>query len=135
MLEFNKPLQIAHIQFLQNMAKDGTFTYVGRKDEPVSKFYSGDCGIITNSSGSLATIKKYAKFNFGTGMMPYDASVKGAPQNAIIGGASLWVSVGQGSGNVQGRGQVPRLPDVAGGCRQVASGHRLSAGHDRRVSS
>ncbi|MBC8748978.1 MULTISPECIES: sn-glycerol-3-phosphate ABC transporter substrate-binding protein UgpB [Paraburkholderia] len=94
-LEFNKPLQVAHIQFLQNMAKDGTFTYVGRKDEPVSKFYSGDCGIITNSSGSLATIKKYAKFSFGTGMMPYDDSVKGAPQNAIIGGASLWVLSGK----------------------------------------
>ena len=94
-LEFNKPLQIAHIQFLQNMAKEGTFTYAGRKDEPVSKFYSGDCGIITNSSGSLATIKKYAKFNIGTGMMPYDASVKGAPQNAIIGGASLWVLSGK----------------------------------------
>jgi sn-glycerol 3-phosphate transport system substrate-binding protein len=94
-LEFNKPLQVAHIQFLQDMAKEGTFTYVGRKDEPVSKFYSGDCGIITNSSGSRATIKKYAKFDFGVGMMPYDASVKGAPQNAIIGGASLWVLAGK----------------------------------------
>ena len=27
--------------------------------------------------------------------MPYDASVKGAPQNAIIGGASLWVLAGK----------------------------------------
>ena len=94
-LEFNKPQQIAHIQFLQDMAKEGTFTYVGRKDEAVSKFYSGDCGILTNSSGSLANIRKYAKFDFGTGMMPYDANVKGAPQNAIIGGASLWVLAGK----------------------------------------
>ncbi|SIT35651.1 glycerol-3-phosphate transporter subunit; periplasmic-binding component of ABC superfamily [Paraburkholderia piptadeniae] len=94
-LEFNKPLQIAHITFMQKMAKEGTFTYAGRKDEPVSKFYSGDCGIITNSSGSLATIRKYAKFSFGTGMMPYDVNVKGAPQNAIIGGASLWVLSGK----------------------------------------
>jgi sn-glycerol 3-phosphate transport system substrate-binding protein len=94
-LEFNQPQQIAHIQFLQDMAKEGTFTYVGRKDEAVSKFYSGDCGILTNSSGSLANIRKYAKFDFGTGMMPYDASVKGAPQNAIIGGASLWVLAGK----------------------------------------
>ena len=94
-LEFNKPLQVAHIAFLDKMLKEGTFSYVGRKDEPVSKFYSGDCGIITNSSGSLATIKKFAKFDFGTGMMPYDASVKGAPQNAIIGGASLWVLAGK----------------------------------------
>jgi sn-glycerol 3-phosphate transport system substrate-binding protein len=94
-LEFNGPQQVAHIAFLQKMAKDGTFTYAGRKDEAVSKFYSGDCGILTNSSGSLATIRKYAKFDFGTGMMPYDASVKGAPQNAIIGGASLWVISGK----------------------------------------
>ena len=101
-LEFNKPLQIAHIQFMQNMAKDGTFTYVGRKDEAVSKFYSGDCGILTNSSGSLANIKKYAKFDFGTGMMPYDASVKGAPQNAIIGGASLWVLSGKDPATYKG---------------------------------
>lgn len=94
-LEFNRPQQVAHIQFLQDMAKEGTFTYVGRKDEAISKFYSGDCGILTNSSGSLATIRKYAKFDFGTGMMPYDANVKGAPQNAIIGGASLWVLAGK----------------------------------------
>jgi sn-glycerol 3-phosphate transport system substrate-binding protein len=94
-LEFNKPLQVAHIQFLQNMEKAGTFTYVGRKDEATSKFYSGDCGIMTTSSGALATIRKYAKFDFGTGMMPYDPSVKGAPQNAIIGGASLWVLAGK----------------------------------------
>jgi sn-glycerol 3-phosphate transport system substrate-binding protein len=84
------------------MAKEGTFTYVGRKDEAVSKFYSGDCGILTNSSGSLANIKKYAKFNFGTGMMPYDESVKGAPQNAIIGGASLWVLSGKDPATYKG---------------------------------
>jgi sn-glycerol 3-phosphate transport system substrate-binding protein len=94
-LEINKPLQVAHIAFLQKMAKDGTFTYVGRKDEATAKFYSGDCAIMMGSSGALANVQKYAKFQFGTGMMPYDPSVKGAPQNAIIGGASLWVLAGK----------------------------------------
>ncbi len=28
-------------------------------------------------------------------MMPYDADIMGAPQNAIIGGASLWVMQGK----------------------------------------
>jgi sn-glycerol 3-phosphate transport system substrate-binding protein len=84
------------------MAKDGTFTYAGRKDEAMSKFYSGDCGILTSSSGSLASIRKYAKFQFGTGMMPYDAGVKGAPQNAIIGGASLWVLSGKDANTYKG---------------------------------
>ena len=94
-LEINKPLQVAHIAFLQKMAKDGTFTYVGRKDEATAKFYSGDCGIMMGSSGALANVQQYAKFKYGTGMMPYDPSVKGAPQNAIIGGASLWVLAGK----------------------------------------
>lgn len=35
-------------------------------------------------------------------MMPYDADVKGAPQNAIIGGASLWVMQGKDKGTYEG---------------------------------
>ncbi|TPG57905.1 sn-glycerol-3-phosphate ABC transporter substrate-binding protein UgpB [Ewingella americana] len=94
-LEFNKPEQIKHIQMLQDMNKKGDFTYFGRKDESTAKFYNGDCAMTTASSGSLADIRQYAKFNYGVGMMPYDADVKGAPQNAIIGGASLWVMNGK----------------------------------------
>ena len=94
-LEFNGPEQVKHIAQLAKMAQDGTFTYVGRKDEPTPKFYSGDCGILMESSGSLGDISKFAKFDYGIGMMPYDPSVKGAPQNAIIGGASLWVLNGK----------------------------------------
>ena len=94
-LEFNRPLQLHHIEFLAKLQKQGLFTYAGRKDEATPKFYSGDCAMMTNSSGSLSSIRKFAKFDFGTGMMPYDASVPGAPQNAIIGGASLWVLAGK----------------------------------------
>jgi len=94
-LEFNKPLQVKHIQMLEDMNKKGDFTYLGRKDESTAKFYNGDCAMTTASSGSLADIRQYAKFNYGVGMMPYDADVKGAPQNAIIGGASLWVMNGK----------------------------------------
>ncbi|KML54765.1 sn-glycerol-3-phosphate ABC transporter substrate-binding protein UgpB [Burkholderia stabilis] len=101
-LEFNKPPQVAHIALLQQMAKDGTFTYAGRKSEAESKFNSGDCGIISASSSALANIKKYAKFDLGTGMLPYDASNKGAPQNAIIGGAALWVLGGKDAATYKG---------------------------------
>jgi len=34
------------------------------------------------------------KFEFGIGMMPYWPDVKGAPQNSIIGGATLWALAG-----------------------------------------
>ncbi|MGH8686735.1 MAG: sn-glycerol-3-phosphate ABC transporter substrate-binding protein UgpB [Burkholderiales bacterium] len=90
-LEFNGPVQVMHIQNLGNMAKKGLFTYAGRKDEPTGKFMSGECAMETTSSGSYANIKANAKFEFGVAPLPYYPSVKGAPQNTIIGGATLWV--------------------------------------------
>jgi sn-glycerol 3-phosphate transport system substrate-binding protein len=73
------------------MAKKGTFIYAGRKDEPTGKFQAGDCAMETTSSGSYANIKANAKFDFGVAPLPYYPSVTGAPQNTIIGGATLWV--------------------------------------------
>jgi sn-glycerol 3-phosphate transport system substrate-binding protein len=92
-LEFNGPVQVMHIQNLADMAKKGLFTYAGRKDEPTGKFQSGECAMETTSSGSYANIKANAagKFEFGVAPLPYYPSVKGAPQNTIIGGATLWV--------------------------------------------
>lgn len=90
-LQFNGPLQVKHIQNLGDWAKKGLFTYEGRKDEPLGNFMSGDCAMITTSSGSYANIKANAKFEFGVSPLPYYPEVKGAPQNTIIGGASLWV--------------------------------------------
>jgi sn-glycerol 3-phosphate transport system substrate-binding protein len=92
-LEFNGPVQVMHIQTLADMAKKGLFTYAGRKDEPTGKFQAGECAMETTSSGSYANIKANAtgKFEFGVAPLPYYPSVKGAPQNTIIGGATLWV--------------------------------------------
>jgi len=90
-LEFNGPVQLKHIETLGDWSKKGLFTYAGRKDEPLSKFTSGDCAMITTSSGSYANIKANAKFNWRVARLPYWPDVKAAPQNTIIGGATLWV--------------------------------------------
>lgn len=115
-LIFNKPEQVKHIQLLSDMNKKGDFSYFGRKDESTEKFYNGSCGITTASSGSLASIRQYAKFNYGVGMMPYDADVKNAPQNAIIGGASLWVMSGKDDATYKGVAEFLQFlarPDIA----------------------
>ncbi|MCL2891927.1 sn-glycerol-3-phosphate ABC transporter substrate-binding protein UgpB [Brenneria tiliae] len=115
-LEFNRPTQVKHIQLLQDMNKQGSFTYFGRKDEPTEKFYNGDCAITTASSGSLADIRQHAKFDYGVGMMPYDADVQGAPQNAIIGGASLWVLNGKDAATYKGVAEFMQFlaqPEIA----------------------
>jgi len=90
-LVFNGPLQTRLISSLGDWSKKGLFVYAGRKDEATAKFVSGECAIFLQSSAGYASVKNQAKFSWGMGMLPYYADVKGAPQNSIIGGASLWV--------------------------------------------
>ena len=90
-LAIDSPLHVRHMEFLANLAKDGEFMYGGRGDDPNALFISGKCAMITGSSGLRANIARNAKFQFGVGSLPYYPDVQGAPQNTIIGGASLWV--------------------------------------------
>ena len=90
-LQVDQPLYVRHMKFLAGMAKDGSFTYGGRGDAPNGLFTSGKCGMFTGSSGNRANIIKVGQFNFGTSSLPYHSDAPGAPQNTIIGGASLWV--------------------------------------------
>ena len=94
-LKFNSPLHIRHIENMANWARQGYFTYAGRKNEPEAKFFSGECGMLTSSSAAYGNIAKNAKFKFAVSPLPYYADVPGAPQNTIIGGASLWAMSGK----------------------------------------
>lgn len=93
---------MCHIANLRDMMKAGEFSYGGRKSESQAKFYSGECDMFMGSSASLASIRKNAKFNFGVATLPYYPDVKGAPQNTIIGGASLWVMNGHKDAEYKG---------------------------------
>jgi sn-glycerol 3-phosphate transport system substrate-binding protein len=90
-LQLEDPAFVKHLSNLAMMAKEGTFTYGGRGDAPNALFTSGRCGMFTGSSGSRANILKTGNFELGISSLPYYADIKGAPQNTIIGGASLWV--------------------------------------------
>jgi len=50
---------------------------------------------MTGSSGLQGSIKRNAKFAAGLSTLPYYPDVPGAPQNTVIGGASLWVMSGK----------------------------------------
>jgi sn-glycerol 3-phosphate transport system substrate-binding protein len=94
-LEFNNPTVVRHIANLAAAEKDRSFDYGGRTTEPEGKFLNGECGMIQTSSGAYGIFKAGAKFDFGMAELPYYPDVKGAPQNSIIGGASLWVMAGK----------------------------------------
>ena len=94
-LEFNNPILAQHIRNLAEAQKDKSFDYGGRTSEPEGKFLDGECGMIQTSSAAFGIFKASAKFDFGMAELPYYPAVAGAPQNSIIGGASLWVMGGK----------------------------------------
>ena len=94
-LVVNSPLHVRHIENLGNMVKQGLFVYKGRGNVAEASFVSGECAMITTSSGFYGNVAKNAKFAFGLTALPYYPDVPVAPQNTVIGGASLWVMAGK----------------------------------------
>jgi sn-glycerol 3-phosphate transport system substrate-binding protein len=94
-LKVNSPLHQRHIENLANMVKQGLFVYKGRSSVPQASFVSGECAMINTSSGFYGDVAKNAKFDYGLAPLPYYPDVAGAPQNTVIGGASLWVLSGK----------------------------------------
>ncbi len=93
-LVFNGPVQTQHIAQMGEWADEGKFVYTGRRNEGGANFRAGECALFTESSAGYAGIKSEADFDFGVRPLPYWEGVEGAPQNTIIGGASLWVMSG-----------------------------------------
>ena len=94
-LNFNTPLHVRHIENLANMSQQGLFVYKGRGNAADATFVSGECAMATASSALYGNIKRNSKFASGIGTLPYYPDVAGAPQNTVIGGASLWVMSGK----------------------------------------
>ena len=94
-LKFNSPLHVKHLQTLIDLQKDKTYDYSGRTNTGEGRFTSGECPIMLTSSGFYGNVKANAKFDYTSVPMPYYPDVAGAPQNSIIGGASLWVMGGK----------------------------------------
>jgi sn-glycerol 3-phosphate transport system substrate-binding protein len=104
-MKVNSPLHVRHIENLANMAKQGLFIYKGRASTSEASFISGECAMTTTSTGFYGNVAKNAKFNWGLSPLPYYHDVPGAPQNTVIGGASLWVMAGKKANEYKGVAQ------------------------------
>ncbi len=101
-LVINNPTHVKHIGQLAEWQKSKIFDYGGRRSDSAPKFYNGECAMYMNSSAAYAGVKKNVTFPFGVAMLPYWPDVSGAPQNSIIGGATLWVLRGHGDNDYKG---------------------------------
>ncbi|NBT55106.1 MAG: sn-glycerol-3-phosphate ABC transporter substrate-binding protein UgpB [Betaproteobacteria bacterium] len=104
-MKVNSPLHVRHIENLANMAKQGLFVYKGRASAPEASFISGECAMMTTSTGFYGNVAKNAKFDWGLAPLPHYPDVPGAPQNTVIGGASLWVMAGKKADEYKGIAQ------------------------------
>ncbi len=91
---FNNDKVAARLDDIASMSQGNLFKYGGRRGDSLPLFTNGECGMWMNSSAYYGSIKTQAKFDFGQTMLPLDASVADAPQNSIIGGATLWALAG-----------------------------------------
>ncbi len=99
---FNNDAVVNRLQSIADSQEAGIFKYGGRRGDSLSLFTSGECGMWMNSSAYYGSIKKQAEFDFGQTMLPLDTDVAKAPQNSIIGGATLWVLRGKPAENYKG---------------------------------
>ena len=121
-MKIDSPLHQRHIENLANMSKQGLFVYKGRGNVPEASFISGECAMINTSSGFYGNVAKNAKFGYGLAPLPYYPDVPGAPQNTVIGGASLWVMSGKKPAEYKG---------VAAFFNYISSPEVQSASHKR----
>lgn len=93
---FNGDVQARFWDQLKEWGDSGVYSYAGPANGPdaAPSFYSSDCAMYMNSSASRADVLANSDFEVGFGMLPYYDDVDGAPQNSIIGGATLWVLAG-----------------------------------------
>ena len=104
-LTVNGPVQVKHWENLKKWQDSGVFAYggPGGGNDAAPKFYTQECAMYMNSSASRAGVLANAKdFKVGFGMLPYYDDVAGAPQNSIIGGATLWTLMGKSTQEYKG---------------------------------
>ncbi len=93
---------INRLDDIASMSEGNLFVYGGRRGDSLPLFTSGECGMWMNSSAYYGSIVKQADFAFGQTMLPLDEEVASAPQNSIIGGATLWVLQGKSEEEYKG---------------------------------
>jgi sn-glycerol 3-phosphate transport system substrate-binding protein len=120
-LKVDSPLHVKHIENLSKAAAAGEFVYKGRGSNAQASFTAGECAMIQTSSGFYGDVSKNAKFAYGLAPLPYYADVKGAPQNTVIGGASLWVMSGKKAEEYKG---VAKFFDYLSQTKVQAASHQ-----------
>jgi len=103
-LVFNNEYVARHWDNLKAWQDAGAFRWGGPNTGPDAfpAFYAGECAMVFGSSASRAGVLRNTDFSVGYGFQPHYDDIEGAPQNTIIGGATLWVLSGKSDAEYAG---------------------------------
>ena len=102
---FDNDYVVNRLQAIADMQDDNLFVYGGRRGDSLPLFTNGECAMWMNSSAYYGSINGQVDFNFGQTMLPLDTEAAEAPQNSIIGGATLWALQGHSDDEYRGLAQ------------------------------
>jgi sn-glycerol 3-phosphate transport system substrate-binding protein len=101
-LVFNSLIQVKHVAMLATWHKSKYFIYFGRRDEADRRFANGECAMLTSSSSLFSSLAENKALEVGVSYLPYHDDQRGAPQNTLADGASLWVANGMKPAETKG---------------------------------
>ncbi len=101
-LAFNGLVQVKHVAMLATWHKSKYFVYFGRRDEADRRFANGECAMLTSSSSLFASLVEDKALEVGVSTLPYHDDQRGAPQNTLADGASLWIANGMKPAETKG---------------------------------
>ncbi|MFQ5822787.1 MAG: ABC transporter substrate-binding protein [bacterium] len=111
---FNRTFGVKVLEQWVQWARNKIFIYGGREYSANKAFLSGQIAMLIQSTSSVASIEKAAKFEVGTSFLPrlegYDRG------NSVIGGATIWVMKGSSEKELKAIWQFLRWliqPEVA----------------------
>ena len=102
---YNHKAMIHHLTRLRRWQKERYFVYGGRSDDATVLFTSGQCPLLSQSSGTYASLEQLVPFTLGVAQLPLDQDASQTRFNNVTGGAALWVVAGKQSSTYKGIAQ------------------------------
>jgi ABC-type glycerol-3-phosphate transport system substrate-binding protein len=88
--DFDRQLLVRWVSMLASWQSAGYFRYAGRLDEAEARFASGECALLTASSGSAAELGRRARFEVGVAALPVYEDFSAGRAAVPSGRPALW---------------------------------------------
>lgn len=88
--EFDRQLLVRWVSMLSSWQTAGYFSYSGRLDQAEARFASGECSVLTASSGSEHEIARRARFALGVAPLPRYDDFGPGPQGVPRDEEAVW---------------------------------------------